>query len=721
MNLNSYFKLTSYSLVACGATALLVTKGIDLLIAGLFFVFLIIAFRYEGSKWQISERAGLVLIVFSLPLFYFDWQFQNAILPRERAGAATLAHLILGLSAIKLWQKKNDRDWIFLYLISFFEMLLAAGLSISPLFLGVLILFLFFAVCTIIVFEIRKSERNVKLILIEPKTERTKKVSFWQLPVAAIGVLSLITAFAVPLFLAVPRVGGAGIGRNNSGMTGFTGFSDKVELGEIGSLQQNNQVVMRVRVEEPLDARNQNLRWRGVTLDSFDNRSWKNTTAESKKPTTSDGGFFRFGMVDSTEKLTIQTFYLEPINTPVLFGAKQILAVQGNFQNVFRDSADDSISTRKTFERISYKIYSDTSEPEENALRQDRLPYSAQYSRYLQLPPKVDQRIERLTRNIIEKSGAGNRYDAARVLETYLQTDFGYTLEQKSGGEQPLADFLFNVREGHCEYFATALAIMLRTQGIAARVVNGFQAGNYNDAADAYIVTQGQAHSWVEVYFPETDSWVTFDPTPADGRNIGEMVGGNFITAGIGKYLEALEIYWLQYVVGYDNQEQRALTRNLKTNFIKTQQSLADFWNSFRENAARWISEVRGEKGTAASLNALGKFALGAVLILASCWFAWRASRNLRRFDLKHIIKFWVKRPNPGNVIRFYERMNKALNKRGLRRQPQQTPLEFAYALSMPEAVKITEAYQRVRFGRENLSSGETTEIENWLANLENS
>ena len=82
-----------------------------------------------------------------------------------------------------------------------------------------------------------------------------------------------------------------------------------------------------------------------------------------------------------------------------------------------------------------------------------------------------------------------------------------------------MSDFLFNIKEGHCEYFATALAIMLRTQGIATRVVNGFQSGEYNETTGVYIVRQKDAHSWVEVYFPQAKVWVPFDATPAAGQS----------------------------------------------------------------------------------------------------------------------------------------------------------------------------------------------------------
>src|SRR5258705_2320352 len=95
----------------------------------------------------------------------------------------------------------------------------------------------------------------------------------------------------------------------------------------------------------------------------------------------------------------------------------------------------------------------------------------------------------------------------------------------RAGGPDPLADFLFHVKAGHCEYFSTAMTVMLRTRGIAARVVNGFLPGEYNEASGAYTVRQSDAHSWVEVYFPRTNSWLTFVPTLPAGRTARLRLG----------------------------------------------------------------------------------------------------------------------------------------------------------------------------------------------------
>jgi len=101
------------------------------------------------------------------------------------------------------------------------------------------------------------------------------------------------------------------------------------------------------------------------------------------------------------------------------------------------------------------------------------------------------------------------------AIEIYLRTRFGYTLQlPRVLPHDPLANFLFERKQGHCEYFASAMAVMLRTLRIPSRVVNGFQTGEYNDLTSQYVVRASNAHSWVEAYFPGY-GWVAFDPTPA--------------------------------------------------------------------------------------------------------------------------------------------------------------------------------------------------------------
>ncbi|HEY7783718.1 MAG TPA: DUF3488 and transglutaminase-like domain-containing protein [Pyrinomonadaceae bacterium] len=711
MNFDTYFRASSFAMIVVAMLALVLAGGLSLPLAIIFAIVIVAAWKLEGTKWQISERVGLVVVLLSIPLFFLDWQYQsNMGEPRDRLGVNALAHLILFLSAIKLLQVKSDRDWVFLYLISFFEMLLAAGLSFSPAFLGTLTLYLFCGLSTVIAFEIRKARRAIEPVetrlLVSPDAKVFRRLAMGQraggneskrLPALAAVLFVLIFVLALPLFLIAPRAGSATLSRGGSGLHSFIGFSESVTLGEIGTLKSNNEVVMRVRLEGSTGRIPKGLRWRGVALDEFTGRGWRKS-AESRRPIvdpTGERGFFQVGSTASLEHLTTQTIFLEPIESNVLFALPQPVAIQGDF-SVLRVDAERSIQSRRPqFDRIIYKALSDTTEPPPEILREDYQRYPAIYARYLRLPGTLDERIFRQASFIVESSGARTRYDIAAAIEADLQTRYGYTLDMKASGPDPLSDFLFNVREGHCEYFSTAMAVMLRTQGIAARVVNGFLPGEYNEPAGAYTVRQSDAHSWVEVYFPETNSWVTFDPTPSAGRTEPVRAG---VAARLGKYAEALELLWFQYVIGYDKQEQRSLATAAQSQVARYQTLVTDIFDELRVTS--WTTLIIA-------------FSVAVILIcaVALLWrvkrFGWQAFRISRRDDgPRH------------SAVEFYETLVQLLAERGLHRSPEQTPLEFATSLKMQDAVAITAAYNRVRYGAHRLTQTEQRRIEEILRRL---
>jgi hypothetical protein len=733
MNFDKFFKFVSYAVVFCGFLALWVSGGSGLFVSILFLAVLVSSWFLESSRWQVSERVGTVLMIFTIPLFYIDWKYRiTGFGANETALVAMLAKLILFLTAIKLFQKKGDRDWLFLYLMSFFEVLLAAGISISPSFLASLILYLLVTICAIIAFEIRKTSRLVSERSETGASSKTKRSEFpladarasdrsrlsdkliKRLPSTAIVLLVLIILVAAPLFFAFPRVGGGGLGSSPSVFSSITGFSDTVNLGQIGQLKQNDQIVMRARIE---NAKMDNLnatRWRGIALDTFNNKTWSKSSYRYTD-LINDNGRYLLDRTESEKNVTVQTIYLEPIDSQVLFLLGRPLAIQGDFINLKRDSGGAVSFLRSDFDRMSYKVASDTSLPPVSGLQADETLYSPDAQRYLQLPEKFDERIAQLAAQITE--GKTNRYDQAAAIEKYLQNEFGYTLDLKAGGDEPLADFLFNVREGHCEYFASAMAIMLRTRGVATRIVNGFQLGEYNETADVYVVKQKSAHSWVEVYFPGENVWIPFDPTPFAGQNDGAASTG--VLSSFSKYMEALETFWIQYFVAYDNQEQRSLFRSFKNNFVDYQAKTSSWLNSFQAKIGVWWEDVRGDKGVRTSVLAI---ALGiswlAAIILGIFLIAW-LYRKIKRSARWQKFVAWLRQKHETTIIEFYVRMQKVLASKGFRREPHQTPLEFAFALEIPEAVKITEKYNRVRFGEKNLSRDEAQEIENWLENLE--
>src|SRR5215217_1574769 len=333
MNFLTYFRAFSYAMIAVAMLALVLAGGLSTGLALLFLVVMVGSWLLENTKWQLPERYGLGIVLHSIPLFYADWHYQKAMgEPAERLGVTALAHLIIFLSAVKLLQVKKDRDWVFLYLISFFEVLLAAGLSFSPVFLVTLTLYLLCGLSAVTAFEIQKARRSIAFtetrLLVPPDSRVFKKSGrrSWRnseaarLPLVALALLLLIFVLALPLFLIAPRSGAAALTRSGSGLSNFIGFSENVTLGQIGTLKRDDGVVMRVRVEDTPGQRE--LRWRGVALDEFTGNGWKKSAqARQLTPVNERSGLFQFGTTEAVHRLTTQTFFLEPLESPVLFAA----------------------------------------------------------------------------------------------------------------------------------------------------------------------------------------------------------------------------------------------------------------------------------------------------------------------------------------------------------------------------------------------------------------
>ncbi len=712
MSLENYFRAFSYATVAVATLALVLAGGLNLALAVLFFAILIGAWTLEGSKRQLSERTGLVAVLLSIPLFLLDWKYQKTVgEPAGRLGVAALAHLIVFLAAVKLVQQKKDRDWVFLYLISFFEILLAAGLSFSPVFLVSLSVYMLCGLTTIVAFEIYKTKRSMAetetRLLVAPdsgifkhaRRYSKRSVETRRLPLVAAFLFLLIFILALPLFLLAPRSGAAMLSRSGSSLSNFIGFSENVTLGAIGSLKRDNAIVMRVRLNEMPNGRD--LRWRGVALDEFTGRAWKKSPdARHFVKLENERGFYQLGTTESLHRLTTQTIFLEAIESPVLFAAPRPVAIQGDFSLVRKDGEGSVQGLRRDSERVMYTALSDTTAPDVALMRSDATPYPVAFERYLQLPPAIDPRINARANAMVANARARNRYDEARAIESQLQSDYGYSLDMKASGPDPLADFLFNVKVGHCEYFSTAMAVMLRTRGIATRVVNGFLPGEFNETSGAFTVRQSDAHSWVEVYFPETDSWVTFDPTPAAGRT--EPIR-NGVVGQLEKYAEAFELMWFQYVVGYDKQEQRSLVTLLQNRLA-----------AFRHFVSRVVTQT---------VQLLPRDLRGVVLVVIAAVAAlllFLLARRLRRLGWRRALRRSNREPgHDQSLVVFYERLTSLLAQRGIRRDADLTPLEFAGSLDVPEALKITRAYNRVRFGQQRLLPEELEEIQQALLSLE--
>lgn len=671
---------------------------------GLFLAVMVVAWLIEGSRWQVSERLGTALIVLTIPFYYFAFEYRLfSFVGTEALIGGILSRLILTLSAIKLLQKKSDRDWVFLYLMAFFEVLLGAGLSISLGYLAALAAFVLSATTAVIALDIAKTSRDVGVALKKVDDEPPPTVSGRRIPAAAVLLVAATVILAVPMFFFLPRVGGAGMGGMQRSLSTMTGFSDRMQLGSIGRIQQNDAVVMRVRHKSESPSRSE-LYFRGIALDTFDNRNWTASKAPAKLIIPNDNGRIELDQPQPNSRLATSTIYLEPLDTPVLFAAPKALTVETSMRHINRDISGD-LSFLPMGERVSYTVTSDISSPIQRIRELPDVAYDGEARKYLQLPDDIDPRIADLASTATRS--ARTRLEKAAAIEKFLLNNYSYTLEMRAGGEQPVADFLFNVRAGHCEYFASAMVVMLRTQGIAARVVNGFSGGDMNDKAGLRIVRQRNAHAWVEAYFPQADAWVTFDPTPpnsSDGATGGLM-------AEIGSYLEALDAIWIQYFVAFDETEQTSMSSRVVDRASELSSEASSLAVSIESLAKEWWSKIRGDEGlanSAATLAITVASAVGAALLAVFGWFlAKRIARRLRR-----------KRVAADAATVLYQKMELALRKVGMKRSEHQTPMEFAVASGIPEAVKLTDRYQYHRFGGRELTKNEALEFESLIAKI---
>jgi len=481
----------------------------------------------------------------------------------------------------------------------------------------------------------------------------------------------------------------------------MTGFSDSIELGQIGEIKKNSEVVMRVKTGKPVGY--PMLRWRGIALTNFDGRRWSNPDRTNETLRSHPDGWIFLGG-DAGHSATSgatglqYTVFLQPIATSAIFTPGEPISLRGSFSPdnsdlnsyIFRDSTG---SLFNPFHNISGARYSGVSRlPKLDAtqLRASGDAYPpAILEEYLQLPPLLDARIPELAKQMTTR--ANSSYDKTRAIENFLRSRFGYTLNLVGKpGDDPLANFLFVTRAGHCEYFASAMTILLRTLDIPAREVNGFLPGEYNDLAGDYIVRASDAHSWVEVYFPGS-GWVTFDPTPPATENSG-------LLSRLAKYIDWIELSWNEWVINYDFGHQVQMAQNLQRSSRSWTQSLRAWFERAQVYNRQRLKTMQLRHGI---LGLMLPVALILLLVALRYDLIGKTMRRLRLYWNLHTPE--SAQANPLLASRLYAELLRQLERHGFARRAAQTPLEFAVSVQTPALApavsEFTRIYSTARYG----------------------
>ena len=709
--LSRYFETSLFLLLLVSVLALVSTGKLDLVT----IVVAPAALLIKGLRWwhgrgpEISHGTATFLVVIYFLYFPVDLWWVSRMLSTEAQNptlfSALLAaiHLLLFAMIVRLFSASTTRDYLFLALLAFSAMLASAILTVDTTFLFFFLVFLALAISTFIGLEMRRSAEGTVHPHIAPGSQPARKLH------AALGITSGVIAVAslaagTVIFFLIPRFNAGYLSGFNLQPSLISGFTDDVELGQIGEIKKSTAVVMRITVQgNPLLARS--MHWRGIALTTFDGRRWY---TEGREPVALTEGYDGWIEVPSTQRadrhsLPLEyTVMLEPLASDAVFVAPQPARVRGQFFGVALggpralrrtyltlDKTGSLSNPFHNFADLRYDAVSELPEVPPEILRNSSQAYPESVrTLYLQLP-KLDPRIPDLARMITSR--ARNPYDKARAIESYLRNNYGYTLDLSGTPPvDPLAYFLFEKRAGHCEYFAAAMTVMLRALGVPARYVNGFLPGEYNDVGGDYIIRASDAHSWVEVFFPGY-GWITFDPTPPSDDHPSGLL------AQIGLYWDWFQLQWNDWVVNYDFIHQFTLAQGVQRVSRRWTTSMREKFERARLAGAtrlrHWGDEV----------SSLPPW-MPIVLVLIALAVLLGCNKRLRgRLVFACRLKMGLEAPPAQAASLFYGRLLRLLERAGWRKPLSQTPAEFAASLPAGEiaghVTQFTDLCMAARFG----------------------
>lgn len=763
--------------------------------------------RWKLFHLRVRWANVLGLIAFALA----GWELSSG---QIEARLLSLAHLLVYLTWIVLFVAKSPRMSWNLCLLSVLHVAVGAVLTSSGAFGLLCVVFLIASIWTLTVFtvsRVRQQYVDEDAVLLpgsqetQTPAERSPTESpeefFWNQRSRSIstvqmdprlrwissafvsGVLAnvLLSAFVGMLFFAfTPRIwvgnfSAFGEAPDQPLRVLQSGFAEEVQLGDIGQILEGTNTVLEVRMfdnsnNQPIDVVAHSARlgfdeplFRGSVLGEYANGKWRVGTTGRR-----DGAPY-FLPSNPTADCIRQEFRTEPMESGILFGLPQHLA--GALEHrlpliserrvtsvLYRN---DRITGR---ERLQYKIYSEKPRPAIDlpfprgthftTIHPEELDY------YRALPGGLE-RLQNLAKQIAAPADTPNSTPAEMALRLLRHLrdsgEFGYTLDMSVNDPSidAIEDFLFNRKQGHCEYFASALGLMLRSVGIPARLVSGFKGGDLNPGTGYFVVQGRHAHVWVEALL--NGRWRVLDATPA-GRS--DSVRSLAPKAGLfGRVANMFSDLWSHQIVGLSfNDQSEKLYSPLKELSAKVWE---DMQTMFDQNAGGEVYSPALRRWFAAVMIivlTMGVLLLTLLLTLRSRlqngtqspWLAgllrllnwllpsdsranngegWRARWSIWWAALRS--RFRPVSSEHQRQVEFYERFLRLLRSAGLEPLPAQTPREFVTTsqaewsqriaadslMSLPGDI-VTQFY-RVRFGGESLSSDELQRIESQIGQME--
>lgn len=698
------------------------------------------------AQWN---RLTLFMLGFCLGMWHF---FTHDLLP-------PIILFTLYLQVLRLLSPRSSRDALQVNVIAFGMLLLASVLTTSILFLPLFLAFGALAVISLVLLTIRReAERSAAPAGARWPAPTAAALSALasRRHLRGLGAVSIgLFVLAAGFFVALPRYQGndwfRGLRRSTQAEGGETlsGAGETVSLGEISRIRLDHAIVMRVRLPSLVGMPPDHLRLRGQTLSTFDGQRWMHRPGEFEPASDlspgatlrlDEGGPARPWMHagETAEERLVQEITLDTGAPPQIFGQSRpvLFSMPQNLRltiqlNDYGNWARLVDVTRVT-DPVTYRIES---------VANDQVGVepltAAEPGRWKPVPIRADAdpawvaeqmrlrfyQVGRAARALHEhytgrqrwgehagpiqalalrwaaEAGAQDPVSVANAIARRFHREFTYTLEPEvATPDFPIEGFLTQTRQGHCEYFATAMVLMLRTLGIPARLATGYYTREWNATGRFFVVRESHAHAWVEMFAPHAErgelpvlggrpggTWIPYDPTPPGGlpREASLTAWQRLL-----HWLDAHRHSWYRWVIDLGQPQQREIFRHLGLPF--NNMSLSMLIAMHRLSRAR-LAPRPGDLLALLPL-ALGIAALVAGAVLVARRLRGRARRAPRR------------RAAVGPPVGFYLRLVRWLRRQGHVRPLGMTPAEFAQALVRERPAwaavgPITELYYRQRYG----------------------
>jgi transglutaminase-like putative cysteine protease len=637
----------------------------------LVVVFLRRAWR-DAASWLPSWAMNLLGIAY-LPVLYVDMVvFWSGQLVRP------VIHLALFAVGVKLFALRQERDKWHVLIGCFFLFLAAMGTSVHP---GVMLYLVAFVALALALLA-----RFAYFAVLARFGYRREEPARAPLRGFIVGATAAALLLAAPLFALLPRirtpyllVRGTGTGT----VIKAAGFGDLITLDSIGSARAGHEVLLRLRFS-PQPRPRREIRLKAETYDRYDGRTWRANSGAGRATAPEHGTTFRLGPGAPRQQAEV---WLLPWNSPSLPLPVQSVAVTLRTPSLARDRGGavslyyvPATTLRYDVDLADHPVLDDLPAPD-IAVANEATRGTA----------GVTPRIAALAAQLM---GQGDPQQRAERLEERLGHDYQYTTEFVGrSGQLALEDFLFRSRRGHCEFFATAMVVMLRSQGIPARFVTGFLGGDENAFEGYYVVRQSNAHAWVEAWIPGV-GWEVFDPTPAAGRPGALERDLPVLVSEIWDYLK---FRWDRYVLTFGFYDQLSLLLQVRSAWLS-------FWQAFQRHPAApegSVPETPVVQGARAPGNE------------GWSWERWRLPLALSFVAIAVIVVIavlWQRRRRQRTATAIYSRLRERLEKVGLPVPPSLAPLSLVRVTGarFPAAAaatrKLVDLYLRESYADEVLA-----------------